>query len=200
MQHILRRAAQQRSPAVKGLRLQRHAGLQQCGQWPVGGGNRRRIAHRGRRHRGRRRALAQVKAQVDAVGALHAQLQCRQVGSVFQRLHGCAHGSVVLPGHDKPQVVVVLALIVVVDAGVRRHLRRHGVQSLGRHRHGGQQRGAASVASKHAANTAQSAAGLQLRVAGQHRLHAHAGLVGNVLKRRAHQRKTALPRVEQRQL
>ena len=142
-QHRGGRAAQ--GPAPNGRRAwhQWQARFEQGRQRAVGLGHWRGLEGGG--HGGPGRAAAQVEAQVDAVGALHAQLQGGESRGIFEQRHGTAHRGIVVARHHEPQVVAVLALVVVVYTGVAGDDGGHGVQPLGRHGHGGQQRSAPAL-------------------------------------------------------
>ncbi|MCY1370814.1 hypothetical protein D9M69_579220 [compost metagenome] len=144
--------------------------------------------------------MAQIKTQVDAVGALHAQAQRGQAGGLFQRLHGRFHGRGVSPGHDEPEVEVVLARVVVVHARVGRHGGRDLVQAVVGHRHRRQQGRTAGPGREHAADAADRARALQALAGREHVRLAQVQRLGDVGKGFPHQRKAVLPGVEQSQV
>jgi hypothetical protein len=155
--------------------------------------------HRERRRMGGGgRATAQVEAQVDAVGALHAAGAACAIRWRLPATMADCHGGIVGTGHHEPQVVAVLALVVVVDAGVGGNPGGHGLQPLGWHGHGGQQRCAPGAGGKHRPMrlSAPSAAAGRSRPA-RPRPESPAG--GDARKGLAHQRESALPGVEQRE-
>ena len=153
-QHIGRGAAQRARPVGKGLGHQRQAGLDQGRQRMVGRLDARRAALDGAAARG---GAVQVEAEVDAVGAHHLQAGHGQAGFGFDGGQGVVQRFGAGAGDDEPQVQAVFALVVVVDAGVRRHQRGHGLQPLRRHGHGAQQGGPAHAGRPHAADAADGA-------------------------------------------
>ena len=91
-------------------------GFQQGGQRPVGRGDGGGCGSFGHGVGGGVRA--QIETQIDAVGAPHGQLQGVQAGRCVQAAHGVLDSVRVGAGHHEPQIVGVLALVVVVDARV----------------------------------------------------------------------------------
>ena len=109
-------AAQDLCPVVEGAGRQGKAGFQQGGQRPVGRGDGGGCGSFGHGVGGGVRA--QIETQIDAVGAPHGQLQGVQAGRCVQAAHGVLDSVRVGAGHHEPQIVGVLALVVVVDARV----------------------------------------------------------------------------------
>ena len=205
----------QRAGVEPGLQLRAHAIFgagQRVGPDGVRRGYERQSGfdQRGQRHIGRlharrarlqmrvgARGAVQVKAQVDAVGALHGQAQHGQVCFRFDSCQRSIHQRTVAASHHEPQVQGVLALVVVVDARVRRDHGGHTFQPLGWDRHGAQQGGTARAGCPHAAQAAGGACVQQIAEGVEDFGFCSAFGLCDVGKRRAGQRKAALPVVEQ---
>ena len=196
-QHLPSRLVQRLAPGVVGSLEQRQAAFDQRGQRGVGSVHRHDGSCCGAA--ARRQFVAQIKTQVDAVRAPHAQAQRAAAGLCLERVDRVAHRRGVAPGDHEPQVVVVLALVVVVHARVRRHAGGHRLEPLRRHSERAQQRRPAGARTPGAADAADGAIAQQLPVAGDHHALFGAAAFADLGKRFANERKVALPVVQQRE-
>ncbi len=110
--------------------------------------------------------MPQGKAQVDAVGGEHRQIQRGKAGVFFQLIEYLLQVLAMRAGQYKPQVVVVLAGIVVVDLRVLAYAPCHVFQALDRHRERGQGAGAGAGVFEHRANAREGAGQFQALQAG----------------------------------
>jgi hypothetical protein len=99
--------------------------------------------------------------------------------------------------HHEPQVVAVLAFVIVVHLGEIVDDAGHLLQLRGRHLHGGERAGADGVGAEYGAYAAHRALPLQLREARQHRRRAGVEAPRDLRERRRRQREVVLKVVEQ---
>ena len=107
------------------------------------------------------------------------------------------HPRFVRCGDDKPQVVVMFALVVVVDLGIGADQLRHFIEFLRRDGECGKRAGANAVRPEYRAHTAHFPASLKPGQRFQHLGFADAQPPGDHAKRSRHQREIALEIVEQ---
>ena len=166
-----------------------------------------------RRQRTRRvtRAEGDRLATLRACRARPCQVEAKvDVELFFQRQHDDLAAGIALDGcdhlaqlrlrsrrHHEPQVVVVLALVVVVDRGFPAHPRRHRLEALGWRGQRGQRTGPQASRREHRPHPAYQALLAELAVGRDDRLFAAADAVGDAGEGPRFEREVALPLVEQ---
>ncbi len=108
------------------------------------------------------------ETEVDAIGREHRQVQGGEAGVFLQLVKDLLQVLAMGPGEHEPQVVMMLAGVVVIDLRVLADPRGHLFQALDRHRQGGQGAGARAGVFEHRADARQRPGQFQALQAGHH--------------------------------
>ena len=141
--------------------------------------------------------LHQVETQIDMIVLKHRQMQHRATGTLLDLGQHLAHPRLIGGGDDKPQVVMMLAFVVVIHFDVAADQLRHFFELAGRNRNRGKGAGAYAVRPEYRPDPAYRAARLKLRKRFQHLVFSLPQTSGNDAKGRRHQRKITLEIIEQ---
>ena len=118
-------------------------------------------------------------------------------GSLLDGPQRCLQAAFAGGGDDEPQVVAVLALVVVIDLGKTVDRSCHRLESLRRHGHCRQRRGADALRREDRPDARNLALAAQLFETAQNRALANAEARRQLGKRRRTEREIALEFVEQ---
>ncbi len=175
-------------------RLERQPGGDAGGEPPL------RLAQRGNRPRSRlarHRVGREIEPEIDVEFLEQRQPQYRQPGLLLDACERPAQGRVRGRRGHEPEVVAVLALVVVVHAQVAAHLPRHRVQPLGRHRHRREGARADRIGAEHGCDAVDQPARLELPEAGDHVVFVEPARLRDLGEGPRRERKIALPGVEE---
>ena len=141
-----------------------------------------------------------VEAEVDVVIRQHGQIQRLAAGLAVDAGQHFGHARRRRRGHHEPQVVGMLALVVVVDLRIGVDALRHGFDARFRNRNGGERAPAQHMRAEHGTDTGNVATRHEIAQARDHLSLGTAQCIGNGSKGLLDQRQITLPVVKQMKL